>query len=522
MVPWPLEPEPVPGMDEEMAVCDVITSPGTLLSEDVDPLLIRGVPLDLCMQSWGTHFSTAESKNVNTRMRMSYSLSRTTDTIDCFLSHDWQTSRWKKTVALLVIFNSVPAAVTSVLVSTLASVLLCFDLLPGGWITGGCLGYFSFNLVFFFWQRLRRILCCRRTMVFFDRICIAQHDEHLKQEGILSLAGILAQSRKLVILWSPHYFTRLWCTFELGAFLKDSESEKPVEFLPVSVALQLLLQSAFMTALCLAVHISLYIEEAAAVENSSDAALLFFLIWVLPAGLGILPVLLHYGLQHLEDVQQLGEQLANFSVRDAGCTCCTVDHCDPATGNQLLCDRELIFRTLKRWYRNSALDSGEKDHHLVRFDALVRERLSSSVLPMVGAGVPPARYRMALYLPLLTAVFPHYLHLGRVRLRGWGVEHWFMAYGAFAATALLFFWLCFFCCRFSVKKIRKAVPRWVVIPFLQSLILLLTFTFWIPFRAVLRRTGSSLAGGVVMSCMWLILACIYSTQPLRACRKIGQ
>ncbi|CAE7773738.1 unnamed protein product, partial [Symbiodinium sp. CCMP2456] len=309
----------------------------------------------------------------------------------------------------------------------------------------------------------------------------------------------------------------LWCTFELGAFLKDSGREKPVEFLPVSVAFQLLLQWAFMTLLCLAVQVSLYIEEAADAEHSSDAALLFFFVWVLPAGLGILPVLLHYGLQHLEDVQQLGEQLANFSVRDAGCTCCTVDHCDPPTGNQLLCDRELIFRTLKRWYRNSALDSGEKDHHLDRFDALVRERLSSSVLPLVGAGAPPARYRMALYLPLLTAMFPHYLHLGRVRLRGWGLVQWLMAYGAFAATALFFFWLCFFCCRWSVKKIRKAVPRWVVIPAVQSLVLLLPIAFWLPYRAVLQRTGSSLAAGLVLSCMWLILLCLSSTLQLLAC-----
>ena len=41
-----------------------------------------------------------------------------------------------------------------------------------------------FFFFLFFWQRLRRLLCFTPAMVFLDRLCIAQKDEHLKQEGI--------------------------------------------------------------------------------------------------------------------------------------------------------------------------------------------------------------------------------------------------------------------------------------------------------------------------------------------------
>ena len=83
------------------------------------------------------------------------------------------------------------------------------------------MSFFSFYVVLAFWQRIRRALKGAETLVFLDRLCIAQHDDGLKRQGILNLGGILAKSRRLIVLWSPRYFSRTWCTFEIASFLRD-------------------------------------------------------------------------------------------------------------------------------------------------------------------------------------------------------------------------------------------------------------------------------------------------------------
>ena len=52
-----------------------------------------------------------------------------------------------------------------------------------------------------------------------DRLCIAQHDMALKEQGIRGLGCFLSKSRNLTILWSGRYFSRLWliiCWASLG------------------------------------------------------------------------------------------------------------------------------------------------------------------------------------------------------------------------------------------------------------------------------------------------------------------
>ncbi|CAK9024497.1 unnamed protein product [Durusdinium trenchii] len=111
--PLPEVDEPIEEARESLPGRKSVTS----LASDIDSELLRAVPMGLCMEGWGKHLSTTRKSN-------DYHLSRPVDGIDSFLSHDWKTSRWLKTLTLLVYFNSVPAAVASLLMCILICLLI--------------------------------------------------------------------------------------------------------------------------------------------------------------------------------------------------------------------------------------------------------------------------------------------------------------------------------------------------------------------------------------------------------------
>ena len=96
--------------------------------------LLRGVPVDVCVSRFGEHFRRHSQED-------GYPLSQRTHCIDFFLSHDWYTSGWKKTVALLLYFNGVPAAVVTLCICILATGLEWAKQLPGGWATATIAAY---------------------------------------------------------------------------------------------------------------------------------------------------------------------------------------------------------------------------------------------------------------------------------------------------------------------------------------------------------------------------------------------
>lgn len=177
------------------------------LQTELEPELLRGVPLNLCMSGWAKHFVPPDPGMFKVD-HSNYDLSRQTKYYDEFLSHDWETSRWYKLCTMLMIYNSRAAFFCSLVVSIAVGILRATKILPDGlWIQ---LSVFAvFPLVLCFWQRIR-ITFARPLVVFLDKLCIAQHDEELKQKGIFGLAGFLDHSRQLTIFWSHRYFSRLW------------------------------------------------------------------------------------------------------------------------------------------------------------------------------------------------------------------------------------------------------------------------------------------------------------------------
>ncbi|CAE6914949.1 unnamed protein product [Symbiodinium sp. CCMP2592] len=359
------------------------------LQTELDSELLRGVPLPVCLSGWAKHFVPPDPGMFNVDHR-DYDLSRCTDSYDEFLSHDWGTPRLLKLVSMLIIYNSGAAAGFCLLASVLCGVLQAHGVLPVDWWTLLLL-HASFWIVLLFWQRLRGIFLKPAT-IFLDRLCIAQHDEELKQKGILGLAGFLDRSHQLTILWSHRYFSRIWCTYEVATFLRDAKNQKPILVMPVKMALTLFL-------FAVSEHVIMYwYVHASSVMARDVADIDLGNLWALfvsfaPVLALTVPVVFYIGLGLMQELQELPQQLANFSVQRAQCFCCSNNHKHPQTGEAIPCDRELIFGMLKRWYGNP---QGEADEHLHLFDRQVKEALAPTVMRSLGRGWLPLQYTITM------------------------------------------------------------------------------------------------------------------------------
>ena len=303
----------------------------------------------------------------------------------------------------------------------------------------------AFWLVFVFWQRIRGLY--GKNMAFLDRLCISQHDEHLKKEGILALGGFLSKSKRLLVLWSPRYFTRLWTAFELASFLKhDQAKAKDIEFAPASMGPLILCFSLFETLLVACFHL-LIVQDVQVRLGNMDSLLgeegdrywdFLVAVYVIaaPALLLILPVSLYFGTQQMLALLQLKKQLSEFSIRASQCSCCEMDHSHPDTGEEMLCDRSLVYETLKRWFPDEDSSQG----HLDKFDELVRKELSGFVQEILGSGAPHFRYVVANTAPPLLGIFCHYVYMAVNDPFDWTALGWMIGWFQIPPLVLLSFW----------------------------------------------------------------------------------
>jgi len=369
--------------------------------------VLRGVRLEVALRRFGTHWSGTIGGGIKTNA-VDYYLSEQVDRINDFLSHDWETRRWPKFLTLCLLYNATPAYTASILVGLLLSILQLESvrLLPkldepiieanqvgpnGLWCLPLCTATFVFVLLF--WQRLRQIMRCNSRVVFVDKLCIHQTDNELKLQGVCGLAGFINHSERLVVIWGPRYFKRLWCMYEVASWLfLNKDVEESVLFMPV--ALTQLISVLFVGLLVFysIFRFNVYIPAPFSLPLIISA--IFFVT--------IVPV--HIWRRLIYDLRILPLQLAEFSSREAECFCCTNAHVHPETGMPLLCDRELVYDTFKDWFPSDstkeAPDAGD-EAYLHAFDHHVRTKFSQAVLSQVGGG--RLRYRDVLLacLPML-------------------------------------------------------------------------------------------------------------------------
>eukprot|EP00439_Symbiodinium_sp_Y106_P047858 s4751_g6.t1 len=521
-----LQSDPVPQhWLSEVSVRQLVT--------EVDEDLLRGVTLSECLTGCGKHWAMQPASAMLETQQKDYGRSFQVRKYHHFLSHDWKTSGSKKLLAMLLLFNSRAAMLATLTCGLTIGLLregthIDSDQTEGELYLSSNFTYVAFVVFFYFWQPMRS-MARRPLVVFLDKLCIAQHDAGLKQQGILGLAAFLDRSEHLTILWSARYFRRLWCCYELATYLRNpDQANKPLTIFPVDLSLVLIsyavLQGGFVILTNLMVsHLQPLIDQAPAVLA------LQLSLWCLLCVAG-LPNMIYVVLQVYKDLEDLPAFLSEFSIQHSQCFCCSSNHLHPETGAALECDRELVFDTVKAWYsRESTENHPVPEEHLDRFNSAVRTTLRTRAFD----GVEQAM------LPLRTIT---YITVGMTAPWMCNQVTWMRDLclrGPEGIGPALIFWRCFvqvlrIAARISLVLVLGLVMlriyRWVIpwlkrrslvkVSLVASVVCFVVWTFiymaWLlPYQAA-RRSGVDFSPG--LSTMWLLAVGFQFRQNLRRCR----
>ena len=297
--------------------------------------------------------------------------------LDLFLSHSWHACWWQKYLTLLFYFNAWPATLAVIVVAVIWCILqynlLCRCLWGWRWR-----GFLPMSLVFiavlFSWHHLRATLR-KQSWIFLDKVCIDQQDAERKTRGIKSIGGILHCSKTLLVAWDRSYFTRLWCTFELAAFLHSQPEGRVV---------------------CLPIILGRVTSEIALCTWTMELLRVYMGIWARTVAFFV--VSLAFAIRFhdfLEEVEDLSSDLLHFEARKAECFCCSNGHCHPTTNQKLSCDRKLVEGSIAHWY-----GSGNVEEGLARFDELIRGQFRDQIREVFRGA------RMPYHLILVSSVWP--------------------------------------------------------------------------------------------------------------------
>ena len=279
-----------------------------------------------------------------------YGESSMSEQISCFWSHSWHGSRWMKILSLMVRYNGLPAVLVGSFTAVTMIILFIFGLLPGfsryadnapRWSTWSLTSGFAATVITFFVWRPQQL-------VFLDRICINGDDLELKTVSIFSLAGILKRSDHMLVLWDPTWSERLWCVFELAAFLKSKAPSGAGEQV-------LLIRPTFLGPCSIGLFIGVFLVfvPATTIPMRDRDSLGAYLILVPLSGVFLFLFIMGYVLAaafraYFRSVETLKENMRKISFDNARCSCCDQDHVQG--GARMMCDRKVVKKCVSIWF----------------------------------------------------------------------------------------------------------------------------------------------------------------------------
>ncbi|CAE7748274.1 unnamed protein product [Symbiodinium necroappetens] len=350
---------------------------------DVNPDIIRGISLRGCLRNvrqlwWQSPVDLSQDSRAALWKR-----SKPASRFDIFLSHTWQTSGVAKCFALMLQSTWAWCLALWLLTMMLLAVLYGYNLLPkpGRYLPQG---FDSESIPAGPWMAIFSLPSCLLGVViavylpekiwssptcFLDAVSINQNDQTLMMQGIYGLGGFLKASEELRILWSPPYFSRLWCVFELAAYRTANPNGK-VSLSPVFV--ESAVAAYFFANYVIALLFSLDREALFAASLAGQLLSTFALFRSLR--------------RSLSEKRKLISDLQNFEVEKAQC--------------RLQYDRDFVLSAITEWF-------GSKD----TFTDYVRNSLGKAAMSGYKAVTIPLQYQLLIVLPEVSNNLDHFFAL---------------------------------------------------------------------------------------------------------------
>ncbi|KAF4671789.1 hypothetical protein FOL47_001225 [Perkinsus chesapeaki] len=341
---------------------------------------IRGTTLDNITSRCYLFYNSEASEKT-------YELSRQVEKLDLFLSHSWSGSPFWKHMTLVTVLYVKFGYIAMLLTVIPLSVGIYF--LPAykreAVVATEVLGVFAMFLGMWFGYLVPSRT--NKKMVFLDKCCIPQVDEEAKREGLKNMEAYLSRSDTLLILWTPEYFSRLWCVFELASYLRSHG--------PDSI---LCLSAWFMRSYHMVVWwevacvISLETANAAIPRDPQIKLWIALVCWSVTEVALCIAICLIVILFCIPAKMELKKQVQQFSMRTAYCT--------------LAEDTTMLSSRISEWYgSNESFDECVRSSWS-RVNSVMK--IPEPALSRPGIAFVTFPYVMALWPRLLTALAWNY------------------------------------------------------------------------------------------------------------------
>ena len=153
----------------------------------------------------------------------------------------------------------------------------------------------------------------------------------------------------MLVLWDPSWTERLWCLFELAAFLKSRKGReqkltvRPTFFGPCSIVVFALVQAACVPLITAPID--------GDPGNAAPAESTFLVLGVVLYILG--QVAVKFMRNYFYSIETLKEQLRNISFDKTRSSCCDMNHVN-ASGQRMPCDRVIVKQCASIWFGSEA------------------------------------------------------------------------------------------------------------------------------------------------------------------------